>query len=255
MADEDSAARDPVRLEEAALAAALAGDGISRDEPIAEQVSARVIAMLQRGGLAPGDRLPTEVSMAEAFGISRPAMREALKALTVMGLIWSRQGGRYAVRELSPQRLAGPISAMFAVSGYDVANHFEARRLVDVELARLCAERASTAERRELLRLALDGYGYRKDPEGFRAVDARFHATIALGARNPLLLSFSQSLYELQIARQGDHPMLPDVLRRSLNQHATLAEAILERDGVAAAEAARAHLRHIEASTAAAMAR
>ena len=81
-------------------------------KPIAEQVTTRIMAMIKSGNLKSGDRLPTEAQMCVAFGISRPPLREALKALTLMGVLESRQGWRYTVTDLSPTRMVAPFNAM-----------------------------------------------------------------------------------------------------------------------------------------------
>jgi len=80
------------------------GPAIER-RSISEQVANRILGMIKSGNLKSGDRLPTEQQMAIALGISRPPLREALKALTLMGVLESRQGGRYTVTDLSPSRL------------------------------------------------------------------------------------------------------------------------------------------------------
>ena len=95
-------------------------------------MAGRILGMVKSGNLRPGDRLPTEAQMAVAFGISRPPLREALKALTIMGVLESRQGGRYTVTDLSPSRLVAPFNAMLSVAEYDIDEHFECRQIVDV---------------------------------------------------------------------------------------------------------------------------
>ena len=68
-------------------------DRSSRRESIAQLVVSRILDMIKSGNLVTGDRLPTEQQMCLAFAISRPTLREALKALTVMGVLESMQGG------------------------------------------------------------------------------------------------------------------------------------------------------------------
>ena len=119
------------------------GGGALERRSISEQVANRILAMIKSGNLKSGDRLPTEQQMGIAFGISRPPLREALKALTLMGVLESRQGGRYSVTDLSPSRLVAPFNVMLSVGDYDVNEHFEARTVVDLELIRLCAIRAT----------------------------------------------------------------------------------------------------------------
>ena len=115
---------------------------------ISEQVANRILSMIKSGNLKSGDRLPTEQQMGIAFGISRPPLREALKALTLMGVLESRQGRRYTVTDLSPSRLVAPFNTMMSFADYDVNEHFEARAVVDLELVRLCTLRATDEDAR-----------------------------------------------------------------------------------------------------------
>jgi GntR family transcriptional regulator, transcriptional repressor for pyruvate dehydrogenase complex len=120
--------------------AASVGGALPRTS-ISEQVSGRILAMLRSGNLKSGDKLPTEAQMGLAFGISRPPLREALKALTLMGVLESRQGGRYTVTDLSPSRLVTPFNLMLSVSDHDIRVQSEARAVVELELVRFCTER------------------------------------------------------------------------------------------------------------------
>ncbi len=232
---------------------AFAGGALVKRSAIAEQVTDRIVAMIRSGNLKPGDKLPTEAQMTIAFGISRPSLREALKALTIMGMVESRQGGRYSVTDLSPTRLVAPFATMLSLPDYDVGVHFEARALVDTELARLCTRRATTAEKQRIRKLAQDGHAFYGDPVAFRLLDAEYHGAIAEGARNPLIQAMSQSLYDLHLAPRRVATAIPGVIRISVRQHCAIAEAILAGDADAAEAESRAHLDHVYASTLSAM--
>lgn len=229
--------------------AAGGGAGPARKPSIAEQVAERIMTMVRSGNLKPGDRLPTEAQMCVAFGISRSPLREALKALTIMGVLESRQGGRYTVTDLSPTRLLAPFSTMFAAKDYDAEAHFDARALVDLHLARLCARRATKAERQRIRRLAQDGHAFYADPVAFRLLDIEFHCAINEGARNPLIMALSQSLYDIGLELRRIASTLPDVIEVSVAQHCAVAEAICAGDAEAAAAAFRIHLEHVRDST------
>ena len=101
--------------------------GIKRGS-IALQVANRIMAMIKSGNLKSGDQMPTEAQMTVAFGISRPPLREALKALTIMGMLESRQGGRYTVTPLSPSRLVAPFNVMLSGVDYNVIQHHRGAR-------------------------------------------------------------------------------------------------------------------------------
>jgi DNA-binding FadR family transcriptional regulator len=225
-----------------------AGETLVR-RPISEQVANRILAMIKSGNLKAGDRLPTEQQMSIAFGISRPPLREALKALTLMGVLESRQGGRYTVSDLSPSRLLAPFSVMLSVGDYDVNEHFEARAVVDLELVRLCAEDASEERRERILKLAIDGRAFHEDPVAFRLLDIEFHQAINNGAGNRLLSALSQGLYDVGLDIRRVASGVPGVIEKSVVQHCAVADAIVAGDAVAAVAAYRRHLEHVRDTT------
>ena len=216
---------------------------------ISEQVANRLIRMIKSGNLRSGDRLPTEAQMTIAFGISRPPLREALKALTIMGMLESRQGGRYTVTDLSPSRLVTPFNVMMSTYDNDVADQFEARSVVDVELVRLCCDRASPEMRQRILQLAKDGRAFHADPVAFRLLDIEFHQTLNQGAGNPLLGTMAQGLYDLGLDVRRVASALPGVIEKSVGQHIEVAEAVMARNPAHATEAYRRHLEHVRDST------
>jgi GntR family transcriptional repressor for pyruvate dehydrogenase complex len=216
---------------------------------IAEQVASRILALVKSGNLKSGDRLPTEQQMAVALGISRPALREALKALTVLGVLESRQGGRYTVTDLSPSRLVAPLQFLMFVKSYDVGAHFEARAAVDLELVRLAAARATDAERRKIARLAEDGRAFVSDPVGFRVLDFEFHRTINEAARSPLLATVAQGLYDIALDVRRIAVETPGAIPVSVGDHLVIARAIAAGDAGAAVAAYRDHLAHVRETT------
>lgn len=225
------------------------GGGALERPSIAEQVAGRIMAMIKSGNLKSGDRLPTEQQMTIAFGISRPPLREALKALTLMGVLSSRQGGRYTVTDLSPSRLVAPMNTMLSVADYDVHQQFEARTVVDLELVRLCALRASIEQKQRLEKLAVDGRAFEGDPVAFRLLDIEFHQAINDGAGNGLLSALAQVLYDLGLDVRRVASEQPGVIRKSVDQHIEVAAAIRLGDAEGAAQAYRRHLEHVRDTT------
>jgi len=222
--------------------------------PIAEQVATRIMSMIKSGNLKSGDRLPTEQQMTIAFGISRPPLREALKALTLMGVLASRQGGRYTVTDLTPSRLVAPFNTMLSVADYDVHQQFEARTVVDLELVRLCTLRAPVELRQRIRKLAVDGQAFEHDPVAFRLLDIEFHQAINTGAGNDLLSALARVLYDLGLDVRRTASEVPGVIAKSVGQHIEVADAILAHDAEAAAAAYRRHLEHVRDTTTQSMA-
>ena len=236
-----------------ALKADLAGGVVAR-RPISEQVANRFLAMIKSGNLRAGDRLPTEQQMTIAFGISRPPLREALKALTLMGVLESRQGGRYTVTDLSWSRLVAPFNVMLSVGDYDAAEHFEARAIVDLEIIRLAALRASASQRKAIMRHAVDGHAFHNDAVAFRLLDIEFHQSLNDASGNRLLASVAQGLYDIALDVRRVASAVPGTIEKSVNQHIVIAEAVMAGDADAAAAAGRKHLEHVRDTTIEAMA-
>ena len=225
------------------------GGGHVKRQSMSEQVSNRLLSMIKSGNLKSADQLPTEQQMCSAFGISRPTLREALKALTLMGVLESRQGGRYTVSDLSASRLVTPFNIILSIPDYDVQRHFEARLVVDLELVRLCTERATDEQRDRILLLANNGTKFYDNPVGFRLLDIEFHQTINAGADNPFLSATSQGLYDVALDLRRIASESSALIKKSTAQHRKVARAICSKDAQAAVAAFRQHLEHVRDTT------
>lgn len=225
------------------------GGPVLQRRSISEQVATRILGMIKSGNLRTGDKLPTEAQMSMAFAISRPPLREALKALTIMGVLESRQGGRYTITDLSPSRLVAPFNVMLSVANYEVAEHFECRSLVDIEVIRLCTARATPEARQRILKLAVDGRAFHDDPVAFRLLDYEFHQALNDGSRNSMLSTLAQGLYDVGLDVRRVASAVPGVIETSVRQHIEIAEAIVASNEPAAVAAMLRHLEHVRDST------
>jgi len=230
------------------LSVSLAGEPLARAS-ISEQVSSRILTMIKSGNLKSGDKLPTEQQMCLAFGISRPPLREALKALTLIGVLKSRQGGRYLITDLTPSRLVTPFNVLLSVAEHDLQVQFEARTVIELELVRFCTERASDKQRARIVALAKDGHAFHKDPVGFRLLDVEYHQAINAGANNSILATLSEGLYNVAIDARRLASSKPGVIAISVQQHCDVAAAIDAGDAALAMQAYRLHLEHVRDTT------
>ena len=229
------------------------GGPVVARRPISEQVANRILAMIKSGNLRSGDRLPTEQKMGIAFGISRPPLREALKALTLMGVLESRQGGRYTVTDLSPSRLVAPFNVMLSVGDYDLNEHFEARTIVDLELIRFATDRATGEQRDRIMQLAIDGRAFVHDPVAFRLLDIEFHQALNNAGGNKFMSALAEGLYDIALDVRRLASTFPGVIETSVAQHIDVATAVLAGDAPGAVAAGRRHLEHVHNTTVAAM--
>ena len=124
-------------------------------------------------------------------------VREALRGLSILGVVESRQGGRCYITDLTPARLVAPLQMVIAVDETNVDALYEARLAVEGALVRLGTMRASEKDLARLSELVAAGYELSADPVGFRVMDHEFHLTLSRLAGNPFLARAALSLYEL----------------------------------------------------------
>src|SRR5579875_2354288 len=159
-------------------------------ETLTEAIARRMIQLLTQGNYRPGDRLPSEFELARQFEVGRGAIREALKALSVVGLIRVERGKGTFVRERS-DFLVRPIS-LGLQAGIEPRSLVEARKLIEVELAGLAAERADL-DQIQAIQFCLERMAETMNPtqrEEYLQADVDFHFAIASAARNPILSQF-----------------------------------------------------------------
>ena len=228
--------------------------GVNGTPPlVSERLSDRLALLLtdqiSAGNLQPGDRLPTELKLAQLHGVSRTVVREAVHQLKSRGLVRSRQGsGVFVAHTATYQPLVFDTSVLDSMQA--VVHVVEMRLVLEGEMAALAAER-STRTQVQTLRRALKAIDV-ATAAGFDGVseDLAFHRAIGEATGNPqfrLLLGFlEQYLREaIRIARsnEANHDDLMQAVRL---EHRAIVDAIAARDPVLARHCARAHLAHGE---------
>jgi len=221
--------------------------GTSRD--LTTTLVAGLKQMIADGDLHHGAKLPPERDLAKRFSVNRASVRQALKALEVMGVVRQRVGdGTYLTQDAS-STLSAPLDFLLLVDGITFSEVYEARRIFEPELAARAARR-HTAD--ELLQLEESVTEMKRHFESgsladVAAGDQRFHRLIWEMAGNRVCLrmfvplhrimtdnfAISWSLHDysnaisshagiLEAIRAGD----PEAARRHMNEHLNRAESI-----------------------------
>jgi GntR family transcriptional regulator, transcriptional repressor for pyruvate dehydrogenase complex len=216
---------------------------------VAQAVVNRILDLVRTGMLCAGDRLPSERELIDILNISRPSLREALRALSMLGVVDTRHGGGAFITNLEARTLLAPLDFFLSLSKSNLADAFESRRIVEIEIVRKAALNATSADVDALEGMLAAHEKVLSDPVGFRILDSRFHARLSEIARNVVLERIAYGLYNmgLDIRRRATEDVA--LIRRSLGEHTTIVRAISTKDSEAAAKAMAAHLDHIEAST------
>lgn len=207
---------------------------------------------IAEGRLQKGDRLPSERQMVEMFGLSRATIREALKALEMLGLIDCAHGsGNYISSNLS-HSLSEPLSIMFMLENGSVEQTYQLRRSLEFSTAGLAATQAdgqSIANMRQLCRLIESS-----QVEAQKALhDRRLHMEIARASKNPLLVTLLNACEELlsEHIRDAREQIVKSLHNDSqINaQHRALVDAIEAHDPAAAEQAILQHMELIATNT------
>ncbi len=210
-----------------------------------EAVATQIQKQIADGVLRPGDRLPAERDLAEAFGVSRASVRDAIRVLELAGLVVPRQGEGTVVRELTLDSIASPLASVLLQRKDLLADLLDARRIIEPALAHRVAEKATDDDIRAMEEIL--GRQSAKVREGRLAVDedTAFHYRLATAARNQVILKVMDVLMDL--LREGRARTLQVAGRpqRSLEGHRRILAAVRRRDARAAQRAMEQHLEEI----------
>jgi GntR family transcriptional regulator, transcriptional repressor for pyruvate dehydrogenase complex len=211
------------------------------------EVAERIKEMLQAGILKPGSKLPTERELVELLQISRPSLREALKALCFMGLIRSRRGTGTYISNSAVDILSRPLEFLPLLQSLPMTELFEARRLVEVKVAGLAAKRA-TEDDIAGMRSALDACGrYLDKPSKFVIHEIQFHKAVYSAAGNSVLCKAMDILYQILNEFRVQSVAAVKNLREMLEYHERIYEAIVDRNPEEAVRAMEKHFQYSEA--------
>jgi GntR family transcriptional repressor for pyruvate dehydrogenase complex len=215
-------------------------------EAVPQQIVSRLLDLVQQRHLGPGDRLPAERELAATMGVSRSSLREALRALTVLGVCEMRHGTGTYVSSLEPDLLVRPLSFVLSLSDGGFDQLFEARKVVEPAIAALAAERIDKANLDRLSALIARADAVSENAEAFLVADVELHDVIREAAGNSILGRFMESIHALGLASRKATGTKRKVREQSVKDHRAIVAALRERDGEAAAEAMRHHLENVE---------
>jgi GntR family transcriptional regulator, transcriptional repressor for pyruvate dehydrogenase complex len=219
---------------------------LHRRETLTSQLVRALTTRIVQGELKPGDKLPTELELIEAFAVSRTVVREAISSLKATGLVSTQQGVGAFVQEPPPVPLQTSVASLEML--HDVIQVLELRIGVEVEAAALAAQRREDRHvegmRDAIARLA-EAIAAGSDTV---EPDLTFHRLIAEATGNPHFTHLFSYLGQLLIPRTRVETFrfAPDdrqtYLHRVNREHQHIFQAIERRDVDGACSAMRMHL-------------
>jgi GntR family transcriptional repressor for pyruvate dehydrogenase complex len=213
-------------------------------ERLSDRLAARIAERIDGGALKPGDRLPTELQLAGAHGVSRTVVREALHQLKSQGLVRSRQGSGVFVTA-PPAHRALAFDPKLLDSMDAVVQMVEVRRVIEGEMAALAARRATRAQRAALQRaLAAIDAATACGQLGVEE-DLAFHRAIGGATGNPQFLRLLGVLEayarDAMTVTKSYESMRADFIADVRSEHLAILTAIAAGDEKAARRAAIRH--------------
>jgi GntR family transcriptional regulator, transcriptional repressor for pyruvate dehydrogenase complex len=201
-----------------------------------------LVEMVISGGLEPGERLPPERELCARLGVSRTVVREALNLLEARGLISIEHGRGAVVSGGSPRAVRDTLGLLLRVQPKTLWELLEIRKILEVEVAGLAAGRAGPDDVAEM-RLQLDRMRDSIEaPEGYVDADVEFHALLARGARNEVLLTMLEPVVDLLRASRRVSAARAGNALRALGEHERILRMVEAKDAGGAREEMRGHL-------------
>jgi GntR family galactonate operon transcriptional repressor len=218
-----------------------------RAETLSRRITREIIASIVQGHYTPGDLLPTEDELCVQLGVSRSVIREATKAVTILGMVRSRQGRGTEIlpyenwNEFSPEVIEARTDHQ-AVDEF-LVHLLELRRIIEVEAAGLAAERATAPDITAMGSLIDEMVEVGDDVAAFARLDVRFHDAILAATGNRPLRSLLRSIEPaLLTARTVSLTTRGEGVKRSIKEHRAISEAINSRSAPRARRAMSSHL-------------
>ncbi len=214
-----------------------------RSADAAKLVVAYVRQLIEGGDFRAGDKLPSERELAQLVGVSRPSVRAGLQSLATVGVVESRRGAGTFVVDGPPLLDVNPLSLFTVLHGIPQHELFEARRVVEIDLAGLAAERATGEHLAAMSEEVMEMFASLDDVHRFLLHDIRFHRAVAAAARNPLLGTVMEMLADLFYDQRKETVEGWRDAPEAAEQHRRIYQAIRAGDVEKARREMDAHLR------------
>jgi GntR family transcriptional repressor for pyruvate dehydrogenase complex len=210
-----------------------------------EQVILQIKDMIDKGILKKGDKLPSERALVEQLQISRTSIREALRALEVIGLIDCRQGEGNYIKASFQDNLFEPLSIMFMLEESNQDEIWELRKIMEVEASGLAAKRITEEQLQELKEI-YQRFMNSVNEDVTAEIDKEFHYKIAECSGNILIFNILKTVSTLVDHFIVDARKLILVQEKNkkilFDQHKNVYLAIEKHSSAAARQAMREHL-------------
>jgi GntR family transcriptional repressor for pyruvate dehydrogenase complex len=226
---------------------------VVRPSRLYEQIVQQIEASIREGKLKPGEQLPAERELALQFGVSRTAVREAVKSLNEKGLVEAYSGRGTFVTSGKTPSMRHSLEGFIRSGGANWVHVAELREVLEPEMT---ARAATRIEEQQLVMMreavaVMERSMHQPEASAYIEADLDFHLALAEAADNPLILALLDEIVGLLREQRIGIFNVNGGPERGQFHHKQILEAIERRDAAAAREAMRAHLDQIRIDSAA----
>src|SRR4051812_33479187 len=194
-------------------------------QTLSQAVSAAVLERIRAGEFGPGDRLPTEKSLMEQYGVGRNSVREAVQALVTLGLVDVRPGRGATVIGIDPASALDAETVSVLLKEEAVDDLYAFRRLLEVETATRAAEVATDADVAQIQACSAEFERCLTYGQPSSVADDAFHAAVARASHNTIYATMLDAVGGLIANARRLALQVSWAPVRAHDQHARLLEA------------------------------
>lgn len=203
---------------------------IGRGDSLRDEVSDYIKNLIYTGQLKSGDRLPTERSMSEKFGVSRTVIRDAVKTLAGIGLLEVKHGVGIFVATPDGSVVGRHLSSLLCYHLDTLEYIYEVRILLEKAAAFWAAERCTQEDYEKIKKLLEEArmVDPRDYPDRFRELNRSFHILIAEASQNPVVAMMTENILDLLENTTDETHKIPGRAVKSIDEHEIVLKAIIE---------------------------
>jgi GntR family transcriptional regulator, transcriptional repressor for pyruvate dehydrogenase complex len=219
---------------------------VVRTSRLYEQIVQQIEESVLNGSLKPGDQLPAERELAQRLGVSRTAVREAVKALREKGLVEAYSGRGTFITDGTTHAARQSFDLMVKIGQRETSAHLaELRWILEPGIAALAAERAEEKHLAAMRHAVAVMDRSEKDPAAYIEADLDFHLALAEAVANPLILSLLDSIVGLLREQRIKIFNVEGGPQRGQFHHKRILDSMERRNPLMARRAMSAHLEQV----------
>jgi|TARA_Y100000310_G_scaffold253669_1_gene260568 GntR family transcriptional repressor for pyruvate dehydrogenase complex len=218
---------------------------IAPQQKLYKSIVNQIQRMIRSGELNKGDRLPSERQLAEQFGVSRTAVREAIKSLAEIGLVDIMVGRGTFVANNTRDRIVASVHLLLDVEKVDKEDLQTARAILETPIARLAAKNRTEENCKKMQKLLDQMIVSKNRPKKFVDADTEFHIELAKASGNTAFVVLIQAIIRILRNERTYVRDFKEELDSAITYHREILYSVIQKDEEGAEVAMCSHLKHV----------